>query len=156
MLQMSSCFICLCAEVSVWSSTWHLVLAWPPTASKLYQGGLFCVLPCKFVHCIPCTLYFFVSVVSLAPSCLCSSMKSLEKELQRLLLLMWWQSYHQHNTGFLFPFACRIRERALRHLTLPQLQGRTHDVSGLASFVLFLIWIAASYLDWFLSLGKKM
>lgn len=153
MLQTSSCFTCLCAGLCVWSSAFcwlcHLQPAHPPEELCLCCHGS---LSTAFLA--PPSLC--VSVTSLAPSCLCCSMKSWEKELQRVSGLLWWQSCHQQNTGFFFLFSSSVMERALRHLTLPQLQGRTHDVTGLATFVLVLIWTATLYLDWFLSLGKKM
>lgn len=152
MLQTSSCFICLCAGASVWSSAYYWLCPLQPAHSPEE------VCLCYHVSLTTAFLAPLILCVShpVAPSCFCCSMKSWEKWLQCVLGLMWWQSCRQQNTGFLFPFASSIIEGALRHLTLPQLQGRTHDVSGLATFVLFLIWSAISYLDWFLSLGKKM
>lgn len=148
---MSSCFVCLCAGVFVWSSAscWlcHLQPAHPPE-----EVWLCCHLNLSTAFLAPLILCVRTPR---APSCLCCSIKSRKKELQVCFRADGSPVTSRIQVSF-FCLLSSIIERALRHLTLPQLQGRTHDVSGLATFVLFLIWTATSYLDWFLSLGKKM
>lgn len=105
-------------------------------AIKLYQASLFFVLSCEFIQCIHWTFYFFLLAISVAPFWVCAVPWNCQRK--RLSVCSSW---HDGSTVTsiiqvsCFPFACRIRGRTLRHfLTLPQLQSRIYDVTGLVLF----------------------